>query len=216
MDRLLAGRAAAQFPAAAADGAGANLGAAPQPGQPDVNLGLNEADYDEGLLAVIKTLARRVEWLERQAAQEHERTWTQQFDDAIASLGPSWEPIFGKGRVHELKQDTPEFMQRQALAQRTVAAVQRGAAIDATVFKLADAGWGHIHNAIKGKSAAKAAPTPDEEAWTQGGLLAPTHRSGAAEPKGREAAIKAVQNHDYFRQRAAPPAAPDVADEFPQ
>ncbi len=205
-----------------------DAGNAPAPSTFDLGLGDKESDFDPDLIRVIKGLGQQLQdtrrelqghiqlLLGREVARENE-TNAERMDRAINA----WDDArFGKGRGAELAKDGPEFGRRIAVlaeAQRLAGGPKAGMAkLLANLDKARTNLFGAASEAPRPTGErAPAAPSPEgplEDAWREGGLAAPTNRSGAQEPAGRDRAIESVKR---WQRENGEQREPEVLKEFP-
>lgn len=194
--------------------------ATPQPPADDFTL--KAEDYDEGLYGVVKALWDRVKQLEASQAEfsqvaqhvrsQAEQTVVQQIDGEFARF----PELFGKGGLADLPQDGPDMARRKAVVAyanslKDGTPGQRVAKAIATLYPAASP---KAKEEPKPEPKPAAHPTPDIEAWLNGGLASPTHRSGANEPNGPEKAARTLAA--AFRENGLAAQEPTVKDEFPE
>jgi len=200
--------------------------APPQAPPEEFDLGLSPQEAEDihpAVLSILrralKPLADKARALERQVGYltsgfhgQVQETNTARLDRALSALG---DPRLGTARRHELADDDPLVARRSAV----VALASKLAGKDATVHQVCakvkearDLFYGDAPATPPPPPARKnGAPVPDE--WLAGGLRRPTHRNGAAEPKGPEAAVAAVAQQ--IREYGGASGEPDGPDDFP-
>lgn len=156
---------------------------------------LTEADYDPPMARTIKLMhetAKKNRELEAKLAAQEQRSQQreqQTYVEHLDSLFGSREDLFGKGTVQDVKRGTPEFDKRAAI--ETVMRTLPGS-LQAKFEKAVTILYG----------SAPAAPPPERprgengryvsDKWQEAALQKPTQRDNAAEPFGRERAIRSV------------------------
>ena len=158
----------------------------PAPAQPaPLAEGFDEEDYDPGLMGVIKALKARIDQMEGFHRNQAERTVTEECDQFFAAN----EATFGKGRYHEIRQDSPEMIRRSAVI--SLARTLNGPTVATRLAKAHALLYGATPGEPPQPSATKApATTPEAEEWRRGGLARPTHRGPTAEAPGPQKAMK--------------------------
>ena len=205
-ERLLAAHARA------IEAAGPARGQEPPPSPaapPADDLGLKDEDWHPDLLRVVRQLHRQNQELRAQVAEIG--GWAQrQQQEAVHEQIDRWfaknESRYGKGSRHDLGKDNPDLLRRKALLSLAEhmppgALEQRLAQAEAILYPAAK------------PEPKPQGPSPAELAWSQGALARPTHRSGAAEPRGTERAVAGVQS--YLRENGLNQT-PAAADDFPE
>jgi hypothetical protein len=168
---------------------------------------LSEADFGGEITHVIKGLVRRIKDLEGklegkigELAQRQEAsaamTSAEKLDAAFAALPAKYHVLFGTKAADEMTDDEKAGeMQRRLLVLKAanVNVKQVPARVGALIQKAADTIFGPLLKEEPAPtpqpSTSPAPKTPTPEEWASAGLAAPTQRSGASEPKGKELAI---------------------------
>jgi hypothetical protein len=191
------------------------------PAAPEYDLGIDETQYDSGIIGAMKKLAdqnkklqARLDQVENYTrAQQHE-TAVQRLDRAFGSLGATFEGLLGKGSRADLDPKSVEVRRRKAIVEEAMALAGPKASVEAVASKIEEAArtfFGVPQKAKKEKEPQEAEkPTPEQEEWLDGALERPTHRLGSDEPLGREKAIRAIEQ---ARRRNG--TAQTTLDEFP-
>jgi len=172
---------------------------------PESELGIDESQYDAGLISLFKKQAKRIDELEKMVGHQHnyiknqiDQTTTQKIDGAFEKLGGHYELLMGKGPRKAFADTTPEYIRRKAVV--TLAAQLAGgtnANADQVVAKIDEAAktlFGLRMTEPPAPKPAAPAPalSPEEIAWRAAGLARPTHREGSNEPPGPAKAEKAA------------------------
>lgn len=177
------------------------------PAEDDIDLGIDEAQYDPGIIAAMKRLAlssqKRIKDLETKLAQTEQREQAREqtererhIDGLFDRLGKPYEKLFGSGPMNTI--------QDQGQRARRIAALQ--AAIDPKTKQI-----GNLSQAAKilfgdgeqaapagdlgayedpAKPTANGAPRITPEQWANGGVAAPTQRIAKELPPGDARAVK--------------------------
>lgn len=178
--------------------------------------------------------------LDQQTQARQAETMDQWIDRQFERLGASYESVIGKGGRREIAPKSPEYGRRLAIlreAQRLAGAnaspedqirliPQAAAAIFGTFVAAPPPpplnptptaprnganGSGVNGHGANGSGHPNAALEQRRRDWEAGGLARPTQRRGAAEPAGRDKAIKEVA--EYLRDSGA--LEPTTLEEFP-
>ena len=172
------------------------------------DLGLTEEDTTPEILGALKKMqahfqselakrdAKLSEYDQRDARRENE-TAVQQVDRLLEGFDAAH---YGKGPLQSLKASSPELGRRQAVVNEA----KRLAGANATRQQIIDR-LEAAHQSLFGGKTGPKEDSPDlakkKDDWAKGGLARPTDRNGKPLPKGRAAAIKALQDH-YAERRS--------------
>lgn len=172
--------------------------ATPEEGEGDIDLGLDEEQYDPGLISAIKKVAGTLRQENRQLRQQVEalvtserarvtETQNQTIDRLFRELGPTHEATFGRGSRLEVGAASPEFSRRMAV----LALVER--MTEGTLPERFQRAVTTLFGDGKAVAPAAAPAVPAAqpglaERWAQGGTARPTHRT-TAEPPGERKAV---------------------------
>jgi hypothetical protein len=176
---------------------------APEPAAP-VDLGIDESQYDPGLISLIKKQAEEIRQMRAQMGhmgghikRQAEESIATRFDAAFD--GMNLEKDLGRGRPPE---DSPEMARRQAIVAEAIR-LAGNQDPNKVIGLLGDAA-----NKLFKLKPAKAAPKPangatriSPEEWAASGMARPTHREGAPELPGKTKAVQKVT--EYLRDNAA-------------
>ncbi len=164
--------------------------ASPAAEPPADDLGLNEAEYDPGLLKVIKQQQAKIK--EMEAALKEVKTFQQ--DRVRESVESRWdralqkhEAIVGKGPSRNLSRDSPEIIKRRAVWQMVEGMAQKPGTVEEKIDRAVQALFGSSPPASEPSQESR-----EQQLWREGGLALPTHRQPLAEGQGVGAARKAV------------------------
>jgi len=180
---------------------------APKTEDDDIDLGLDEAQYDPQLVAAMKKLARsqsqEVKSLKAQLAERDQRDQQREglrlesiIDGAFSSMGDKFEKIFGKGAGRDVSQkDQAGYRRRLAVLRDAQINVQNmtPAQIKAKIRESVELMYPDTQEAygeVVKQGASNDAPsriTPEQ--WANGTVAKPTQRKGE-EPKGDAKAIR--------------------------
>ena len=181
--------------------------AAPEP----EGLGISEDDYDEGLVGVLKRLYAKIETLEKAHAEmaghvqaSVNQTVTQQIDAEFAKH----PDFFGKGNLGDLDPEGPDMARRNAVV--AMAKTFKDGTPPQRVAKAVSILYPNLASA-PAKAPEKPAEKPEVKRWLEGGLAAPTQRTGAGEPAGVEKAKQSIRQ--FYRENGVE-REPTIADEF--
>ena len=186
-----------------------------------ISLDLDESQYDEGLVRLLKSQAEQIRRLEARLSkvqgfqQERVRlSLAEQCDRAFEKHAS----LLGTGRGVDLRPDDPHFLLRKAVLTMVDHGPKVGSLserIDEAVARLRKSLSAATEASPVVPSASGTSTPPDTpHEWQAGGQPHPKHRAGAAESSGRSKAEQAVA--DYMRQQELAPGVPDLADEFPK
>lgn len=174
----------------------APAGGPPGSPAPESGLGINEADYDPGLMGVLKKLHQanaelRSELVSLKAAhqQSAQLTFNEQCDVAFAKH----ESVMGKGNRSDLPDDSPFLARRMAILSLVKTLPQKGtlqSRIDQAVQTLYGTQVAPAPTPVPAPQPATGRVT--EEQWRAGTLAKPTHRRPDDEAPGVEKAKKSV------------------------
>ena len=198
--------------------------ASPPPASPaapeNIDLGLDESQYDPGLLKIMKDQAKELKRLQgelqhvrqREVACEQEST-EEAIDRVFGELGASYEPVIGKGRGQELRADGAEFGRRIAIINEASRLAGPKATRNQVIAKIGAAAKSLFAGLATAPSPPTTPPvTPATEAtpaaileqrrqdWNGAGLAKPTNRE-PQEPKGE---AKALQDRRQGHARPGP------------
>ena len=164
--------------------------ATPQAAAADDDLGLDETQYDEGLVKALKAGRKQVAELKAQLKTVLERDQAREAETTDQILDRVFEQIddtrFGAGPMRGLAAGSDERQRRQAIVNQANQSKQ------GTLEQRAQAAYKLIYG--EKPAPAKAAPILDErrKEWNAAGLARPTQRSGSPEPKGVKKAVDTV------------------------
>jgi hypothetical protein len=190
------------------------------------SLGLNEEDYDPGLMALLRRQQEELTSLRQQVAQVQGFHHAQVQGSVQARCDHAFarhKAHLGEARYHELKPDDPHLLRRRAVLQ-LVDAMKSGT-LEERIDRAVQTLYGTTPAAAPAATTAPvgnpppvapASAAPDEgyaEAWRNGALARPTHRAGAAEPPGPEKAERSVAS--FLAESGGRTTTPTVAGEFP-
>lgn len=175
----------------------------PTAGGSPSDLGIDETQYDAGLMSLFKKQAQRIAELEKMVGHQHsyiknqiEQTTTQKIDGAFEKLGGHFDTLLGKGpRGTFADAAAPEIIRRKAIVSLASQLAGQKANVDQVVAKIGEAAKTLFGLKMPDPPAPKpTAPSlsPEEIAWRQAGLARPTHREGSSEPPGPAKAEKAA------------------------
>lgn len=190
-------------------GDGPRVDPPPQPEPAPDDLGLDESQYDPGLVGILKKQAKELAELrkvkgvvdslnERETKRETSRAGDL-LDSHFEALGPEYERIFGAGPAGELA-DADAMKRRIFVLQEagvnlsnvTPKSLAKIKAVAEKIYMPPEAAKAPdpYAPAEKAPAANGAKPRVSPEDWAKASLAKPTQRSGASEPKG-EALAKA-------------------------
>jgi hypothetical protein len=189
---------------------------------PDGLLGIDESQYDAGLVGVLKAQATKIQELERRLGQVQgfqqarvRESLAEQCDRAFVKH----KAVLGDGRGIDMTADDPHFLRRKAVLELVDKGPKKGSLPD-RIDRAVEILFGQRAAPALGRGGVSAderpqtPPSPFEAEWREGGLVRPTHRSGAGEPKGREKAEQAVAT--YLEQQRVATGVPAIKEEFPE
>lgn len=171
-------------------------------------------DFDPRLTGFLKRQAAELKSLKAQladTAQREQGRAQESMGDRIDRYFDEEkdEGRFGKGGRRSLTADSPEFLRRMAVLQ-AMDKMREGT--EAQRFKKA-------MTLIYGSSKASSSKDPEDELekrkrdWEEGAVAQPTHRNGAAEPKGVKRAVKTaaafMRENGMAEDQEADPDMPD-------
>lgn len=171
---------------------------APEPKEEEYDLGIDESEYDEGLVKALKSMGKKflsenkalkaeIEKMNAEKAQQSQSQAVNAIDDAFAKAG--MDSFFGKGGRLALADDSFELMRRQtvlsSLQKKPINDMTLADAIKTRAKEL----FGVEPQQEKPAGAKQAPPSYTPEQWAAGGVAKPTDRE-APEPKGPNRAAK--------------------------
>lgn len=188
------------------------------PGSPEPSdaLGINEAEYDSGIVGVLKSLKAEIKSLKAELSQVQGHVRAQAQEATAVTIDKAFEKhkgVFGEGRGRDLKKGSAELFKRQ-MALHFLDAHPSEEPLQERIDKAVQVLF--AQNAVEAAPKAPEAPrtSPDAEAWSRAGLAVPTQRSGSAEPDGVAKARKAVKAQ-INELNGAVQASEDSLDDFP-
>ncbi len=172
-------------PAQIPDGSGVP-GGTPEPTPSD--LGINEADYDPGLMGVIKKLQAEINTLKAAHQQTAQLSFNEQCDIAFAKH----KAHVGEGTRSDLTDDSPFLARRVAILNMVKLMPQKGT-LQSRIDKAVETLYGTPAKPDAPAPTAKSsAPRVTEEEWRGGSLQKPTHRKPSDEAPGVAKATRSV------------------------
>ncbi len=190
----------------------------PEP-EPEIELGIDEEAFGPELVGALKKVAaeplKKIRELEKKLAEQHAQNEarsiaqaTEITEEAFEAIAAEYPELFGKGNLGDLKTTDPDahyrrlvLFNRAGVDPRTNSGkvlLQKLRAAIPSCFPGATAKAkepeGNPYEAPIAAAAAKAngSSRPTKAEFAQAGTAVPTHRAGAHEPKGAEAAEKAI------------------------
>lgn len=162
------------------------------------------ADTAKRALALEKRVKELEGMVQSLLQNEGRRAQEQHYDrvDQVFADQPKFSSVIGTGPRHKLPKGGPALKRRAAV----LAEAWRLAGQNATEEQRLEKVPKVLEEMFGDLVAAQPEPTPapvqaaEVERWNNGATARPTHRAGAPEPKGRQAAVKAVQN--ILRERS--------------
>lgn len=184
--------------------------APPEPPPEEEGLGLDETQYDPGLMGVIKqqrselkALRERLDFNERREQARANEGVAERVDRAFGRH----EAVLGKGRRQELNKDSAEYARRLAV----LGMVDRDTSHRSLEEKIDRA-----VEVLYGTQAPAPALTRQQQRWAEGGVARPTSRAAEQEPPGVKKARRAVaeQLAQLGRGGESPDNGEATADDF--
>jgi hypothetical protein len=169
-------------------------------------------------IKALEALGQRLSSVEQFQEQRKHESRTQWIDRLVADDGR--EALFGKGPIAQLKPNSPELFRRQAVVDQARRMTGEKAEPKDWIPKIPEA----IELLFGAKPTAPPTPAPTAskqkktgqritpEQWEAAALQPPSHRNGAAEPKGEQKAIAALDAK--MREAGIHPDQHDDAEEL--
>lgn len=168
------------------------------------DLTLNADDWDPAFVQKWNKQQEKTKAIEKELAElraikgQVQASATASLEQKIDGLfaGSSMDHIFGAGSVRALEPNGAEYLRRSAVLREmhAIATSGRSQGIDADFQKVVTAMFGPIAPKAQPEPKADASREEIKEAFRNGGLNRPTQRNNTPLPKGRQAAISAVES----------------------
>lgn len=187
----------------------------PEP-KPEEELGLDEAQYDPGLVGVLKKLHAENKALRGRLTEGEEREQrraqserSRAIDAAFAKLGPDFQEHFGEGDIFDLPMESAERAKREAVV--SLALQQKDGSLPARIAKVAKQLFGAKAKPTADPSAEYEAvakpgkngkPRITPEQWREAGTAVPTQRKELDLPAGDDKATRNLERR--MREQETP------------